>query len=401
MSGRWSVRLLAFAALLVLLGAVEVVGQVAPGMRQALPWLRLAWLAVLSAGGVAWLEQNRRTTLRGLRSIGDLIRRSNHPVDVQAILDAALTRCVLLLGADGGCMRLLKPDGTLVVAASMNVHPGHLGKRRRVHKSHESCQVWISGPDPVFLQGAAAEAELPSFFGTEPVRAAIITPLVAGADTHGVLALAFRKPHRLSLLAMEALRIIGLQLGVAIANAARHDLAVRESRTDPLTGVGSRRLFDDRCRQELARARRNGRPLSLAMVDVDHLKMINDRYGHVTGDAVLKALGELMSQVRAGDVVARYGGDEFVILMPDTRRADAEQVIERLGRRLDALNDSRQFPFPINISIGVREMENPDRDLLADADAAMYEEKRRHALAQEPRSDTEDECGIRDRSQTG
>jgi diguanylate cyclase (GGDEF)-like protein len=101
------------------------------------------------------------------------------------------------------------------------------------------------------------------------------------------------------------------------------------------------------------------------------------------GDQVLETVGRLLGQVRASDVVARYGGDEFVVLMPGTTYAEGEQVIERIRERLSALNHEGRFSFPIRLSIGLREMEQSE-DILAAADEAMYSEKRRRARALGP-----------------
>ena len=112
------------------------------------------------------------------------------------------------------------------------------------------------------------------------------------------------------------------------------------------------------------------------MIDVDHLKKINDTYGHVMGDRALEAMGRLLLEVRASDVVARYGGDEFIVLMPDTTLDEAEAVADRIRQRLDRFNEEREFQFPLSASIGVRQMTNVDTDIVAEADAAMYHDKR-------------------------
>jgi diguanylate cyclase len=119
------------------------------------------------------------------------------------------------------------------------------------------------------------------------------------------------------------------------------------------------------------------------MIDVDCLKIINDRWGHPMGDQVLETVGCLLRDVRASDVVARYGGDEFVVLMPGTGYAEGEQVIERIRERLSALNQEGRFPFPVRLSIGLREMKQSE-DILAAADEAMYSEKRRHPRTLSP-----------------
>src|SRR5262249_46232969 len=100
---------------------------------------------------------------------------------------------------------------------------------------------------------------------------------------------------------------------------------------DPLTGVYNRRAVEDVLRKEVDRAERHDRPLAVAMMDADHFKNINDTYGHQTGDEVLRAIsGRCQKTLRSNDVFGRYGGEEFVIVFPETSIADAAVVAERL-----------------------------------------------------------------------
>lgn len=147
---------------------------------------------------------------------------------------------------------------------------------------------------------------------------------------------------------------------------------------DPLTGLLNRRGMDAVFKSALAVAHRSGRPLAVAMVDIDHFKRINDQYGHDVGDTVLVALARLIKKrVRQADVVARFGGEEFVILLPDTDLDGAEQLGELL---VQAAASHEQPPCgQVTISVGVAEASGEASDLtelLQRADAAMYRAKR-------------------------
>lgn len=149
------------------------------------------------------------------------------------------------------------------------------------------------------------------------------------------------------------------------------------SRTDPLTGAANRRRFDERLQEELDRCQRTSGGLSLALADVDHFKQVNDDFGHLAGDAVLKALVVVMQAgTRAYDLVARWGGEEFVILLPDTESALAVDVADRI--RL-AFGDETvpAVSRPITVSFGIAAARPGDsaETLLARADAALYRAK--------------------------
>lgn len=137
---------------------------------------------------------------------------------------------------------------------------------------------------------------------------------------------------------------------------------------DGLTGLWNRAYFDRRWAEELAAALRRKRPLSLAMIDADHFKTINDTFGHLTGDAVLQGIAKtIQRECRQEDVPCRYGGEEFALIMPDTGPADAQRVCERIRDSLASMVWSRHPERPVTVSIGVA-----GADAVTDADAAKW-----------------------------
>jgi diguanylate cyclase (GGDEF)-like protein len=153
------------------------------------------------------------------------------------------------------------------------------------------------------------------------------------------------------------------------------------SATDALTGIANRRTFDERLAIEVARSNRYGAPLSLVMIDLDHFKELNDRFGHPAGDEVLRRVGVLIDrEKRLGDVVARYGGEEFAAILPHTEPRAAMIWAERV-RQMIAGTEVRSEAGSLNItaSFGVAgaaaERARPE-GLLEGADQALYEAKR-------------------------
>lgn len=153
---------------------------------------------------------------------------------------------------------------------------------------------------------------------------------------------------------------------------------MHQARIDPLTGVASRAYLLEACRRELKRALRHSRALALLLVDVDRLKAYNDRYGHLAGDEVLQSIGRILRNGRRGEeLVGRYGGDEFVVLLPETGEAGALVVAERLRRAI------AEFAWPsarpaVTVSLGVAEAPLDGitvEALLATADRRLYEAK--------------------------
>jgi diguanylate cyclase (GGDEF)-like protein len=175
---------------------------------------------------------------------------------------------------------------------------------------------------------------------------------------------------------------------LAIAGAVSTALVLRTrelqwlSARDKLTGFLNRGIFDDLLTDASLRARRYGRPLSVLMLDVDQFKQFNDSWGHAAGDEALKAVSTAIKQsVRQGEVVARYGGDEFVVLFPETRPETAVQRGEKIRMRIPPIvagARGRQQAIPVTISVGVASLPADGADgyeVLNQADMRLYEAK--------------------------
>jgi diguanylate cyclase (GGDEF)-like protein/PAS domain S-box-containing protein len=154
----------------------------------------------------------------------------------------------------------------------------------------------------------------------------------------------------------------------------KEDEAAQLAHFDVLTGLPNRRNFDVTLEQEIARSARYRGPLSLAMGDIDLFKIVNDSFGHQVGDAVLKSLAELMRKsLRRADYIARWGGEEFTVLLPETRLEVAETLLNRLRTSI-ASQVIPEIGRAVTVSFGVTAYTKPDSpdDLLKRVDAALY-----------------------------
>lgn len=157
------------------------------------------------------------------------------------------------------------------------------------------------------------------------------------------------------------------------------ELAQRRATHDHLTSLPNRLAFNERLAEELARSRRHGSPLSLAVWDIDHFKSINDTYGHKSGDKALTIIAKLLSQYcRKSDFLARYGGEEFVMLLPETRAQDAIMVTNKLRELVESSSfNANGNRVEITISCGITEFAATDNheSFFERADAALYSAK--------------------------
>ncbi len=211
----------------------------------------------------------------------------------------------------------------------------------------------------------------------DSIRAGVAVPLISEGELVGYLAAYTRgSVHLFGEAQVRALEELALRAGPAIQNARRFREARQLADLDALTGLHNRRYFHETLAREIARAKRYDRSLALVVLDLDDLKAINDRIGHLGGDAVLAEVAERVRDVvRSADVACRVGGDEFAVILPESSVQDADQ----LYRRLQAAVSSRPVGHagPLHLSAGVTELRSDDDavSFFQRADEALYRAK--------------------------
>ena len=307
------------------------------------------------------VEQSPREERR-TRMLGELAGS----IDLDEVFSRVLDAAGAIDGVDAALVALLpQPGGQPIVAA--------LGL-----SAEESQRQAVAGPP----DGREARAISISYEyraetseqDEEAIRAGVAVPLPGEAGPLGLLTIFTRSPERtFGEDEVQELEELALRAGPAVENARRFSEARQLADLDALTGLHNRRYFHETLAREVARAHRYNRDLALIIFDLDDFKAINDRIGHLAGDSVLAEAAErIRDVVRSADIACRVGGDEFAVILPESKLSDADQLYARLRTALSSRPVGEAGP--LTMSAGVAGLE-PDDDAIAffqRADHALY-----------------------------
>ena len=316
-----------------------------------------------------YLELSKRVDeLSTFREIGLAI---NSILDFDEVLETVIWKVTSLFESAAGVIYLLDSSSDKLVA---RIARQDNELRRADELENESVAI---GEGPV---GQALAERLGTIVEEPNGYSSLVEPLTAKHEGIGVIKVSRGDPQGpFDRNDSNLLSVISSQVAVAIHNAKLYSLAT----TDSLTNLYVRRYFDLRLREEFFAARRYKQPLSILMIDIDHFKSFNDRYGHQTGDSVLKEISRIITQnCRRSDVPCRYGGEEMAVILAATGLEGAVTVGQKIRQQIS----QREFSFnrvqglKIAVSVGVASyrigMRTPE-ELVASADAALYKAKRK------------------------
>ena len=337
---------------------------------------QFSFLQVL-AGGITFAIENARLFQREQRRARHLALLNELGRNAAAVLnpqELLLNICQQARNAFGyNLVRIETVDrkrNDLVIAAQDGYGVAALGRRSRLGRGFAG--IAAESGVPVL---ANRVQEDPRYIAYDSrVLSAMSIPLKFGEDTMGVLSFESFSANSFSEQDAVTLGMLADQLAIALRNSRAYQAAQEQAITDGLTGLKTHRYFREALVAEWRRAPRSGRPFSVIMMDLDRFKLVNDQHGHVEGDKVLNAVAHLVeARSRQSSVAARYGGDEFAILMPDATLEQAELLAHRL--RSSLTSDSYLSKHAVTASIGIATFPvhgaTPE-EVLRIADAGMY-----------------------------
>jgi diguanylate cyclase (GGDEF)-like protein len=287
-----------------------------------------------------------------------------------------------LMPADAFVINILEESGTILNPVylfdqgkqfHMPPYPSDAGLTGRVIKKKESSYISDLKNDP--------RASNYFHYGRpQHVRSILVVPMWRRGEVIGALSTQSYQPHAYQSDDQYLLEMLASYAAIALDNTQMFVHIQELAITDSLTGLYNRRHLFELGQREFLRAQRLNRPLSIIMIDIDHFKIVNDTYGHLKGDEMLRDLAQLIKMdVREIDIVGRFGGEEFTIILPETNAAASKEIAERIRNRVqDSLYDQDNEILSIRISLGIAELESSTHSfdaILEHADRALYDAK--------------------------
>jgi diguanylate cyclase (GGDEF)-like protein/PAS domain S-box-containing protein len=348
------------------------------------PLRNLVVIQDITAGKQMRDEIERRS--RQLEALHQMSLDLTAELDLNALLHAVVQRALDLIGGTTCNCYLYQPVGDLVERVA-RAGEGLISRKTTRQRGEGLVGViWETG-QPLLINDYRHWPHRVRAYTSASPRSMIGAPIRWGEAFLGVLNIMATEKDRFIQTDVDTLGMFANQAAIAIRNARLYRQVEQTAITDELTGIFNRRGFLQLGEREFDRALRLGRPLAALLIDIDHFKAVNDRFGHQTGDQVLQALAEnLRRNTRGIDVTGRYGGEEFVLLLPETLPAGALQIAERIRQAIARMrvaapleSGAPESAIAVTASIGIAALTPDIRNLgfLIDrADQAQYLAKR-------------------------
>jgi diguanylate cyclase (GGDEF)-like protein len=317
-----------------------------------------------------------------LERVTPLARQINC-LDIERIAGVCIENIPALVGVRFASLYILDETNNILHLQKYN-HPFFINKIVSLSQRPPSPMLMAVRSKKLILVGDIDTHKKPiikrsqrAFAGNYKTKNCLITPLICHERVVGVLNLADKLNHdSFSSEDIALVELFSQVVGASIGNIKLFERIQRQATTDGLTGLANHKRFYEILEKELWRSKRYGGQVSLIMVDVDNLKKINDTYGHRAGDKVIKAISKKIRQcIRQIDTAARYGGDEFAVILPSTSLDDAYVVAERMVQAVSSspiMWKKDQIELSISVGLGQCDADSSPEDITSRSDQALY-----------------------------
>ncbi|MFQ5418344.1 MAG: diguanylate cyclase [Myxococcota bacterium] len=305
----------------------------------------------MQSDGIQELERRHEE----LEILYDTVRDLSSTLSVQQVLDRLLARTLQHLDAEIGSILLIESDRRLRVFAAYGL-PNEVAIGTTMQVGQGISGYVAASATPLLVEDVEVD---PRFARRNHeryyTRSLISSPLLRMGRVLGVVNVNNKRNQQCFVLDdVRLLQAIAGHAAVALGNARQYEETLRRAQRDALTGLANHGHLFATLELELERALRYGRSLSVVMIDIDHFKQFNDRYGHRAGDEALVRVAEAISWVtRANDIVARYGGEEFTVVLPETEAKGAMAFGEKIRQSVEAAGFGPADAAKLTISVGV------------------------------------------------
>ena len=325
--------------------------------------------------------------VKRVEALHAVARTVSETLDMGDLLNSTLEKVVEVMGADIGSIYILdEPERVLSLKAQRGMTEEFVRNVAVVtldDKELETLKQWKQPQAPLSqVRSRKTLRSVSEALEKEQIRSFAAVPLSVKGNLQGVVSVGSRTGREFTADDLDLLVALGSEIGVGIENSRLLERTRELSITDALTGLYNRRHFYETLEVEISRTQRYGRPFSVVMIDLDGFKEYNDKFGHTTGDAALKAFATtLRSALRKTDIAFRYGGDEFTIIQPGIDADRAGRIVERIRSRwLQSLRAEKlDLETPLGFSAGISQFPEDAGTtdaLVSLADAALYGSKR-------------------------
>jgi diguanylate cyclase (GGDEF)-like protein len=317
-----------------------------------------------------------------LSEMGELLQTCLTLDEAYTVIDHTMQQ---LFNEDSGALCVLNDDKNLV---DTMVVWGEGSTGERVFSPGD---CWALRRAQLYSVGDASTGIICKHVGPPIAMSYICVPMIAQGETLGILHIRSNpwggselpdQPIRTAESKWQLALTVSEHIGLALANLKLRETLRSQAIRDPLTGLFNRRYMEESLERELRRSQRKGVPLGIVMMDIDHFKRFNDNFGHAAGDYLLRELGVfLRTLVRGEDIASRYGGEEFIIVFPETSLEETVQRAEHIRQDVKNLKLGEEFPKTegVTLSLGVAVFPQHGSNyeqLLKSVDTALYQAKR-------------------------